>query len=458
MAVAHHHFGVGSHIDQHDHVLFLVHPHGQKVGGHVGADVTTDQRPPVDVGPGMDSQSQVPGLEIQNGVGSFAPFHFQLGDGLVRFFADGLDVKAETQVTHGGVPHDDDLVDLAPRHARHSAQLPDLVVEPGDHRVMKLSPIGSAIIGNPAHDVASAESLRVFERGGVQDCSTFKIHQIEGDGRRPQVDRKAVDPAPVGIDGAAVKDDVLPFQPRQGLDGGMAANRLGQDPGTTAQQGKFDGGAGVQDPGLTGQAIVLTEELLGLGGGGQRFPAPDDLDDALVTLPAAAAGGGDPHSKVVGVVENRPAGHQVQLVVTVVERRHDSAIPRAGETRARLQVPLEKVVPESGQPTACDPSRHGLLDLPGIPIVQIVASGAERQPFGTGTPGLVSAPEPGGAAIPGILVGAPPFGYEVGRFADLPVDLPEAIHAGFEFRLIDRLEFSGQVCSRHWPASVGEPP
>ena len=186
----------------------------------------------------------------------------------------------------------------------------------------------------------------------MQDRAVFKIHQIEGDGRRPQVDREPVDSAPVGIDGIAVKDDVLPYETRQGLDGSVAPDGLGQDPGTPAQQGKFDGGIGIQDPGLAGQPIVLSEELLGLRGGGQRLRAPDDLDDALVTLSAAAAGSGDPYLKVVGVVENGPAGYQVQLVVTIVEGGHDSAIFCASAPRARLQVPLKKALGESGHPTA----------------------------------------------------------------------------------------------------------
>ena len=238
----------------------------------------------------------------------------------------------------------------------------------------------------------------------------------------------------------------------------MAADRLGQDPGTAAQQGKFDGGAGIQDPGLAGQAIVLTEELLGLGGGRSALPRPGR--SARCTRDTLRCGGRRSGPALEG--RRRSRKRSCRAPGPACGHRNGAGTWQRNFPRRRDAGAITGSSKESGRGIR---SAHGLwrqprrrLDFPGIPIVQIVASGAERQPFGPGAPGLIAAPEAGGATIPGILVGTPPFGYEVGRFADLPVDLPEAIHAGFEFRLVDRSEVPGHVCSRHWPASVGKPP
>jgi hypothetical protein len=84
---------------------------------------------------------------------------------------------------------------------------------------------------------------------------------------------------------------------------------------------------------LTGKPIVVAKKLLGLGAWGQCFPAPEDLDNTLVTLATTATGGGDPHPKVVGIVENGLAGHKIQLAITVIEGRHESALPTPATRR-----------------------------------------------------------------------------------------------------------------------------
>ena len=106
------------------------------------------------------------------------------------------------------------------------------------------------------------------------------------------------------------------------VEGDLAADGVGEDSGLAAQDGEFDVGAGVVDDGLAGETVVVAQEAFGVGGRAEGVHAAPYLDDALVALAGATAGGRDAHAEVVGVVEDGAAGDVIEGLAGVVDGGH----------------------------------------------------------------------------------------------------------------------------------------
>ena len=74
---------------------------------------------------------------------------------------------------------------------------------------------------------------------------------------------------------------------------------------------KLDVGVGFDNTCLTGKSVVVSEETLGVCGRRYGVRASSKLDDALVTLASAPAGGWDAQFESVSVIEYGLSGDQL---------------------------------------------------------------------------------------------------------------------------------------------------
>ena len=102
--------------------------------------------------------------------------HPGLDDRSVRLLADGLNIQTEQYVAHCRVADDDDLVDVAAVEIERARHVAYLEVDGGEHDLSEFTVVLAAVVGDPVHDVAAAETLRILERRGVQNLSGFQIN------------------------------------------------------------------------------------------------------------------------------------------------------------------------------------------------------------------------------------------------------------------------------------------
>ena len=104
---------------------------------------------------------------------------------------------------------------------------------------------------------------------------------------------------------------------------------------------KLDVGVGFDNTCLTGKSVVVSEETLGVCGRRYGVRASSKLDDALVTLASAPAGGWDAQFESVSVIEYGLSGDKLQLSAGVVKGRHVSILTEDSPAGRELQNPLE---------------------------------------------------------------------------------------------------------------------
>ena len=86
--VSNHDLGVRANVEQHDHVVLLVHADGEEIGGYVSAHVAGNQRPAIDVRAREDAQAKIGSGGVDGGRVSLAAEHFVLDHRLVRLLPD----------------------------------------------------------------------------------------------------------------------------------------------------------------------------------------------------------------------------------------------------------------------------------------------------------------------------------------------------------------------------------
>ena len=330
MPVADDHLGIGPDVHQQHHFLFLVQAYRKHVGSHVGADVRADERSAVHVGARKYPQPELPSLDVQRRGGPLPGQHFQLGNRLVGFFADRLDVEAEEQVAHRRVADDDPLVDAPRPYLDAAAHVADFKVDARHDSLLQLTVEGPAVVRNTVHDVAAAEALRVFEGTGVKDVAAFQIDKIQGDRGGAEIHGQPAHAAAVIVDALAFEINAVAFANAQWRQSNLTADAVRQNLRLAPQHGKFNVRTGVDNRCLAGEAVGIAQELLAGCRGVQCLHAVPDLDNALVAFAGSPAGGRHAHLEVIGVVENGLAGYGVKPVGVVIHGRHAGWIPENG--------------------------------------------------------------------------------------------------------------------------------
>ena len=190
----------------------------------------------------------------------------------------------------------------------------------------------------------------------------------------------------------------LPAPLDYGVNLGGAVHGVGQYPGRAKKRGELDIDIRVFDFGLAGEPELTAEEFLGRRGCVEGLCAAGDLDDALVAMPSAFAGGGHSGAELVRVVEEGAAG------------------------RKRV-----------GGAVAADLSAAGcgraLIHLPRRAVVELIVTAALEQPARLFWLALIAAAEVGGALVEAVLVRAAKGRLHVGMGGDAGEDARQAVEA-----------------------------
>ena len=89
---------------------------------------------------------------------------------------------------------------------------------------------------------------------------------------------------------------------------------------------ELDVGVGIGYVCLAGQPVVVAKECFLVSGGVEGVFTLSDLDDALVALAAAIAGGGHSDAEGVRVLEDGLADYRVEPAVVVTDGRHADSL------------------------------------------------------------------------------------------------------------------------------------
>ena len=261
-----------------------------------------------------------------------------------------------------------------------------------DYAFVKLAAVGAGIVRDAIHDVAAPEALRIFERREADSRALLQIHELDDYSGGPDVDRHAIHVAEVLVDHLAIVKHLVTGPGDHGIDFEVYGRGRGEDLGASLEQFEINIEVGIFDDRLAGQPIVVSQEIFGLGARGQSFGAVLDLDDALMTDPAAAARSGNLHYQLIGEVEDRLAA--LQAAAAAVVR---------------------------------DPSHARLAGFPSILIVQPVVARADRQAAGFRGLPFVAAPKLRGALVQAVLVRAAPLRHFSGVLRHPRQDFRQAI-------------------------------
>ena len=380
----HDHLGIGAYVHQHGYAGPRGQFDGRQVGRYVAAHVAGDEGQAVDPGLRIGPEPQSAGADGERRGLPLAREVFVLDHGLVGFLADALHVEPEEEVPHGGVACHDDLVDLLTYRSRPFAPVHDLVVDGVDDGVPEFV-LEGAVVGDPVHHVAAAETLGVLEGTDVDAITGLEVHEVHDHRGGAQVDREPVDVSAVLVHLLAVVVDVIPPPGDHGIERRVFFFGNGQDLGRAPQGCEGDVHVRIDDAGLAGEAVVLPQEGLRLRPGRQPFHPLLDFHDALVADAVAETGGRHLHGEVVGVVEDGSADDRGPGRRAV---GHRSAGRVWGSIHGRIR-----------------PFARRLLRLPGAAVIELVVAAAYEQSAGFPGLALVAAPEPGGTLVETVLVG-----------------------------------------------------
>ena len=267
--------------------------------------------------------------------------------------------KTKEEVPHGRVAGHCHLVNLLATNAQPLADLTDLIVEALDYGLVQLALKRSTIVGNPIHDVASAESLRVLEGSDRPGVATFQIHQFDHHGGGSQIHGQPVQTSPEAVDDLPVIGNRVSLtghhriQP-QCLDRGC----LGENLGFASQGREADIGAVIDDNGLAGQSVGVTQEGFAGASGAERLHPLPNFYNTFMTGAGAAAGCGHLDLQLIGVVEKRPASLQIKAPIIMPNNAHRESLPPSRKKRRRRAAPDALTAralchPRPGSPRHC---------------------------------------------------------------------------------------------------------
>ena len=72
---------------------------------------------------------------------------------------------------------------------------------------MQFAPELAAIVGNPVHDIAAAETLRIVKGRKAQAGAGFEIHQFHHHGSGAEIDSYSVEMAAIGVNALAIVEN-----------------------------------------------------------------------------------------------------------------------------------------------------------------------------------------------------------------------------------------------------------
>ena len=134
---------------------------------------------------------------IKRGVLSFGFDPIQLDARLVWLHTDRLDVDAEQDVAHGGIPDGYEVVDLATADLQGAYHLADLIVDAGDEHGLEFAWEVAGVVADAVHHVRAAEPLRILKRCHIDSVARLKVDEVHSDRRCTDVGRQSVNRAGV---------------------------------------------------------------------------------------------------------------------------------------------------------------------------------------------------------------------------------------------------------------------
>ena len=187
------------------------------------------------------------------------------------------------------------------------------------------------VVVDARHHVGAAEALRVFERRVGDELAGLEVDQAQDDGRRAEVHRDAVDRAGRAVDLDAVEEDAVAVARDARVERHLLP-LVGQAQGVAldahlaaAHRVAFHLAVVGGDEALAGQAEVVLEVLLGVGGRREQVHALGDFDDALLALAVLAARGRHLDAEPLGAVEERPRRAAASVVWPLMVQRDGHA-------------------------------------------------------------------------------------------------------------------------------------
>ncbi len=188
VAVAEDKLGVGADVHDGDEAIFVGKIDREHAGGGIGADVAADDGCAVNASFGVDRKQAAAGRVGEAGGRALALGHFDFGDRAVGILADGIDVLAEEEVAHGGVADDDHLVN----RFRIDGEFLDGVGEVTGQRAHQELGGVVGVVEDARHDVRSAETLGIFERGVGDEVAGFEVVEAKDDSGGAEIHGEAV--------------------------------------------------------------------------------------------------------------------------------------------------------------------------------------------------------------------------------------------------------------------------